>query len=131
MHPNTLKTLLENATVDVEVARDALGLGRNLAYNGVESGEIPSFRVGRRVMVPSAKLLLMLGIDPVAMLGPRNAPAAVPPPPPPPPLVKRAKPTRPARRQRAHRGEAQGKRRDDVSSAKQAEPGRVQQAKED
>lgn len=38
-----------------EVAR-ALRIGRNSAYEAIARGEIPSIRVGRRVLVPRAAL---------------------------------------------------------------------------
>lgn len=38
-----------------EAAR-RLGIGRSLAYAAVESGEIPSIRIGSRLLVPSAAL---------------------------------------------------------------------------
>ncbi len=50
-------------TVTVEVAGDALGISRASAYEGVRNGEIPSIRVGRRIVVPTAALRRLLGID--------------------------------------------------------------------
>lgn len=38
-----------------EAAR-RLGIGRSLAYAAVERGEIPSIRIGSRLLVPSAAL---------------------------------------------------------------------------
>lgn len=43
----------------VEAAR-ILGIGRNLAYEGVARGEIPSIRVGGRILIPVAALNQML-----------------------------------------------------------------------
>lgn len=40
-----------------------LGLGRSQTYAAVERGEIPTLRFGRRIVVPTAKLLKMLGAD--------------------------------------------------------------------
>ena len=40
----------------VEAAGKALGIGRNSAYDAVRTGEIPSFRVGRRILIPRAAL---------------------------------------------------------------------------
>jgi excisionase family DNA binding protein len=42
-------------------AGEVLGIGRALIYSGIASGEIPSVRVGRRVLVPVPALLRMLG----------------------------------------------------------------------
>ena len=43
----------------MEVAR-ILGIGRNLAYEAVARGEIPSIRVGGRILIPVAALDQML-----------------------------------------------------------------------
>lgn len=40
-----------------------LGLSRGQTYAAVERGEIPSLRFGHRIVVPTAKLLKMLGVD--------------------------------------------------------------------
>jgi excisionase family DNA binding protein len=50
-------------TVTVEEAGDALGISRASAYEGVRNGEIPFIRVGRRIVVPTAALRRLLGID--------------------------------------------------------------------
>jgi excisionase family DNA binding protein len=47
---------MEKLTVTVEQAATALGIGRNLAYRMVASGEIPSLRMGRRIVIPRAAL---------------------------------------------------------------------------
>ncbi|UKJ63502.1 helix-turn-helix domain-containing protein [Cellulosimicrobium cellulans] len=47
--------------VSVEEAGDALGLSRSLAYRAANAGEIPSVRIGRRLLVPVPALLRMLG----------------------------------------------------------------------
>ena len=41
-------------TLTVEEAANALGIGRSLAYEGVRTGEIPSVRIGRRILIPVA-----------------------------------------------------------------------------
>jgi excisionase family DNA binding protein len=38
-----------------------LGVGRGTAYEAVRQGEIPAIRIGRRVLVPRARLLELLG----------------------------------------------------------------------
>lgn len=43
-----------------EVAR-ILGVARGTAYEAVRRGDIPSIRVGKRILVPRAKLHAMLG----------------------------------------------------------------------
>jgi excisionase family DNA binding protein len=48
-------------TVD-EVA-EALGISRASAYEGVRTGAIPSIRIGRRIVVPTAPVRRMLQLD--------------------------------------------------------------------
>ena len=44
----------------IEAAR-LLGISRGLAYEAVRLGQIPSVRVGRRILIPRAQLERMLG----------------------------------------------------------------------
>jgi excisionase family DNA binding protein len=48
--------LPERKTLSVEEAAEALGIGRTLAYEAVRRGEIPTVRIGRRLLVPRAAL---------------------------------------------------------------------------
>jgi excisionase family DNA binding protein len=50
----------------VDEAAKALGIGRTQAYRAVQSGEIPSIRIGRRYLVPRAALEKMLRREPTA-----------------------------------------------------------------
>jgi excisionase family DNA binding protein len=50
----------ERATYTVEQAARVIGLGRASAYAAVRRGDIPSIRIGRRVVVPRAALERML-----------------------------------------------------------------------
>jgi excisionase family DNA binding protein len=50
----------KSQTFTVEEAATAIGIGRNLAYEGVKAGTIPSIRVGRRLVVPKAALARLL-----------------------------------------------------------------------
>ena len=43
-------------TISVEEAGRILGISRMAAYQAVWRGQIPSIRIGRRVLVPLAKL---------------------------------------------------------------------------
>jgi excisionase family DNA binding protein len=43
-----------------------LGISRALAYELVARGELPSLRLGRRLVVPKRALLELLGLGPVA-----------------------------------------------------------------
>lgn len=50
----------EPATLTVAEAAKLLGIGRNQAYEAVQRGEIPSLRIGRRVLIPAARLRRLL-----------------------------------------------------------------------
>ena len=43
-------------TITVEETAKRLGIGRNTAYEAVKRGEIPSIRIGRRILVPTKAL---------------------------------------------------------------------------
>lgn len=47
-------------TLTVEEAAEILGLSRAFAYEAVRRGEIPSIRIGRRILVPRAALERLL-----------------------------------------------------------------------
>lgn len=47
-------------TVTVDEVATLLGISRASAYEGVRSGEIPSVRIGRRILVPRMGLERML-----------------------------------------------------------------------
>jgi excisionase family DNA binding protein len=47
----------------VPVAGKLLGLSRSKAYEAAARGEIPTLRFGRRLVVPTAPLRRMLGIE--------------------------------------------------------------------
>ena len=51
-------------TISVEEAGRLLGMSRRSAYRAVERGELPVLRFGRRLLVPTAKVLVMLGLHP-------------------------------------------------------------------
>lgn len=48
-------------TITVPEAGEVLGIGRAAAYAAADSGDIPTLRVGRRLIVPVARLRAMLG----------------------------------------------------------------------
>ena len=50
----------DKKAVSVVEAGRILGIGKNLAYEAVARGEIPSIRVGGRILVPLAALDKML-----------------------------------------------------------------------
>ncbi len=47
-----MKPTEKKLTLTVPEAAQRLGIGRNAAYQGVRRGEIPSIRVGSRLLVP-------------------------------------------------------------------------------
>lgn len=60
----------ERLTLTVEQAAKLLGIGRNLAYERVKTGEIPVIRVGRRLLVPRKALDRLLdGAQPSRLEG--------------------------------------------------------------
>jgi excisionase family DNA binding protein len=50
-------------TVSVDEVAQVLGISRNHAFRCVGRGEIPSVRIGRRVLVPAAFLDRLLSVD--------------------------------------------------------------------
>jgi len=48
-------------TLSVPDAARRLGVGRNTLYDAIKRGEVPSIRVGRRLVVPIAALERLLG----------------------------------------------------------------------
>lgn len=62
MSANTHPT--ERKTYSVETAAAMLGISRALAYQLVRSGEIPSLKLGRRVVVPRGALAELLDLHP-------------------------------------------------------------------
>ena len=49
------------ATITVEEAATLLGIGRSAAYEAARRGQLPTRRVGRRLLVPLPALLEWLG----------------------------------------------------------------------
>jgi excisionase family DNA binding protein len=58
------QTAPERMTVTVEEAAQLLGIGRQSAYQAARAGELPTIRLGRRLLVPLHRLHALLGIDP-------------------------------------------------------------------
>lgn len=54
---------LERPTLTVREAGEWMGIGPDLAYDAVKRGEIPSIRCGRRLLIPTAALARLLGLD--------------------------------------------------------------------
>lgn len=62
----TLDDARTRATITVPEAGRLLGIGRDAAYRAAERGEIPSLRLGRRIVVPVPQLLALIGATPAA-----------------------------------------------------------------
>jgi excisionase family DNA binding protein len=60
----TLEDLRARTVVSVEEGGAALGLSRSTAYQATRTGELPTLRVGRKLVVPTARLLRLLGDEP-------------------------------------------------------------------
>ena len=50
----------DRLTYNVEEAALLLGISRNSAYEAVRKGEIPTIRLGRRILVPVSRLEALL-----------------------------------------------------------------------
>ena len=69
-HTTTLAAAAERLTMTVEEAAEVLGISRNSAYEAVRRGEIPSLRLGRRILIPAEQLRRFLaGEQPVVSPG--------------------------------------------------------------
>lgn len=60
--PNSVPWPEETPVLPVPVAGAVLGLGRSAAYLAANRGDLPTVRVGRRVVVPTARLRELLGM---------------------------------------------------------------------
>jgi excisionase family DNA binding protein len=63
MSPLTIEDVRSRSTITVEEAADLLGIGRKLAYDAVNSGELPAIKIGTKLLVVVPKLLQILGVD--------------------------------------------------------------------
>ena len=59
--PSPLDELAGKATITIEEAAQLLGLGRTAAYDAARRGQLPTRRLGRRMLVPVPALLDWLG----------------------------------------------------------------------
>lgn len=59
MNDNDIQPL----TLTVEQAAKLLGIGRSTAYELVHTGDIPSLRLGRRIVVPVGHIADRLGVS--------------------------------------------------------------------
>ena len=63
MSTPTLEDLHGRPTITVPEAGRVLSIGRDAAYRAAATGQIPTLRLGRRLVVPVPKLLALLGDD--------------------------------------------------------------------
>lgn len=54
---------LNKPTTSVEAAAEILGIGRSSYYAAIKNGELPALRIGRRIVVPTAPLRRLLGLE--------------------------------------------------------------------
>jgi excisionase family DNA binding protein len=56
-----LENWRDKSTVTIEEAAPIIGVSRGSAYAAARSGEIPTLRIGKRLLVPVAALRRLLG----------------------------------------------------------------------
>ena len=60
---------VSKSTLTVEETAELLGISRGLAFQAVARGDIPSIRIGRRILVPVDRLRTLLQGSSAAPLG--------------------------------------------------------------
>ncbi len=60
------------ASLSIPQAAESLGVGRDLAYQATRRGELPTVRVGRRLLVCTDQLLELLGAQPRGCTAPQG-----------------------------------------------------------
>ena len=60
----TLEDLRRRSTCSVEEAAVLLGVGRSTAYAAARDGSLPTLKISHRLLVPTARLLAMIGAEP-------------------------------------------------------------------
>lgn len=63
-----LRKVMEKPTCGIEDAARVLGVGRSTAYAAVHDGSLPALQLGGRLVMPTARLLEMLGLNPELLL---------------------------------------------------------------
>lgn len=58
-----LERLRRRSTCSIDEAAEILGIGRSTAYAAAHDGSLPTVRLSHRLLVPTARLLAMLGVD--------------------------------------------------------------------
>jgi excisionase family DNA binding protein len=60
---SAIELLQGRETCSVDEAAKVLGIGRSTAYAAAHDGSLPTLRLSHRLLVPTAKLLTMLGVE--------------------------------------------------------------------
>lgn len=55
--------LAARTTCSIDEAAAFLGIGRSTAYAAARDGSLPTLRLSHRLLVPTAKLLVMVGLE--------------------------------------------------------------------
>ena len=63
-HYPALDLIEGRITVSIEEVATILGISRSIVYGAVRSGQLPSRRLGRRIVIPVPLLLDWLGVSP-------------------------------------------------------------------
>lgn len=63
MSTHAVPSTLEQPTMKIDEAALLLGVSRTVAYEAARSGELPTIRLGRRIVVPTAVIRRMLQLD--------------------------------------------------------------------
>jgi excisionase family DNA binding protein len=59
-------------TMTARQTAQMLGIGLRQTYEAIQRGDIPALRLGRRWVIPSSRLLELLGLDPTVHIGRRH-----------------------------------------------------------
>ncbi len=63
-------------TLTVEQAGELLGISRRSAYRAANTGDLPTIKLGRRLLVPTARVLDLLGLSEDRLGGAGSEPPA-------------------------------------------------------
>lgn len=58
-----MTTTDERLTLTVEEAARLLGISRNSAFRAVQRGQLPSVRIGRRILIPRERLAALISAE--------------------------------------------------------------------
>jgi excisionase family DNA binding protein len=60
---SALERLRHQTTCSIDEAALVLGIGRSTAYAAAREGSLPVLKIRNRLLVPTAKLLALLGVE--------------------------------------------------------------------